>query len=570
MRVSDLISGTISTIQVERIEDEPFSGSIQNTMELLMSYDEHSDEIIISVGKNPFSIEAITQKDKAKLNKIVKRGFPKIVWLVAKHLIKNKPKSLTIQIHEYPNQWSVPDKIEIGVDEKIIEYYKSKFLSQSDTRKTVIEKIKGEFVISGYSKESNTRLQLSGRKDSQYSNTQSFSMIGKNAWAVVVRDKENNYLIKKITKGKRKKIGEHFEIILLQAPIEFVDATIMGKHASKYKLQLDELINKNESWLAIWKEYNELEYKRNLKSAYDIGWFHYKKRKREGFNWIFYIDKDINLKNNNSFKYENIQLEVSNSVPKEIKSFSLTDDASIDNTTQKFNSSNRISGKVSLFDPVLNEIGIQIDENDDEFEPPTQGYLYSSIRGDKVKYDRRNDAAGLIQGHNCPMPQLGMILENREVITARYGTHPSLTPIVKEVFNYNQTDKQAEAVDVAINTPDIALIQGPPGTGKTKVISAIVKRLQEISDKNQAPAGELLVCSEQHDAVENVASGSDVLGLPAVKIGKKRGSHDLTTIDPVENWRLKQIRTIESKLKNAGNIPIDVVKKKVSQLTNAY
>ena len=81
MRVSDLISGTISTIQVERIEDEPFSGSIQNTMELLMSYDEHSDEVIISVGKTPFSIEATTHKDKAKLNKIVKRGFPKIVWL---------------------------------------------------------------------------------------------------------------------------------------------------------------------------------------------------------------------------------------------------------------------------------------------------------------------------------------------------------------------------------------------------------------------------------------------------------------------------------------------------------
>ena len=88
MRVSDLISGTISIIQVERIEDEPFSGSIQNTMELLMSYDEHSDEVIISVGKTPFSIEAITQKDKAKLNKIVKRGFPKIVWLAGKHLIK--------------------------------------------------------------------------------------------------------------------------------------------------------------------------------------------------------------------------------------------------------------------------------------------------------------------------------------------------------------------------------------------------------------------------------------------------------------------------------------------------
>ena len=88
------------------------------------------------------------------------------------------------------------------------------------------------------------------------------------------------------------------------------------------------------------------------------------------------------------------------------------------------------------------------------------------------------------------MPQLGMILENREVITARYGTKPYLTPTVKKVFNYNQTKKQADAINVAINTPDIALIQGPPGTGKTKVISAIVKQLQKYSDENQAPAGQ--------------------------------------------------------------------------------
>ena len=570
MRVSDLKSGSINTIQVERIEDEPFTGSIQNTTELLMAYDEHSDEVILSIGDDLFSIEATTSKEQAKLNKIVKRGFPKILWLAGKQVIKGKVQNLIIQIHEFPNQWTVPDDINIGVDEKIIEYYKSKFLPIKDTKKTVIEKIKGEFIIQSFSKNTNPRLQISVTKDSIYSKTQSFTMIGKKAWAVVVRDEDDHYLIKQITKGKKQKEGGRLEIILLHAPIEFVDATIIGKHAAEYKLQIDELIQKNESWLAIWKEYNELEYKRNIKNAYEIGWFHYENKRREGYNWIFSIDKNIDFKKINALRFDNIKLEASHSIPSDIKNFSIGDSESLESDKQNKFSSKNISGRVSLFDPVMNEIGIQIDEDDDDLEPPVQGYLYLSIKGDKVKYERRNEAAQSIESHSCPMPQLGMILENREVITARYGTHPYLTPVVKKVFNYNQTDKQAKAIDVAINTPDIALIQGPPGTGKTKVISAIVKRLQEISDKNEAPSGQILVCSEQHDAVENVASGSDVLGLPAVKIGKKRGEHDLTSIDPVENWRLKQIRTIKNYLKNTGQIPVDVVKKKVTQLTSAY
>jgi hypothetical protein len=570
MRVSDLISGSISTLQVERIEDEPFTGYLQNTMELSMAYDEHSDEIILSIGDVPFSIEAINSKEKAKLNKIVKRGFPKIVWLVSKNLIKRKAKQITIQIHEFPNQWSLPDNVEIGIDEKIIESYKSNFLKRTDTKNTVIENIKGQFLIQKYSKKTNPRLQISVTIDSIYSKTKSFTMIGKNAWAVVVRNEDNNYLIKQITKGRRQRDNSQMEIILLEAQIEFVDATIMGKHAAEYKLQIDELIQKNESWLAIWKEYNELEYKRNLKNAYEIGWFHYESIRREGYSWIFSIDKNLDLEKNNFLRFNDIQLEASRNVPSDIKNFSISDSGLDDSEKQNNFSSKNVSGRVSLFNPVMSEIGIQIDEDDDDLEPPVQGYLYLSIKGDKVKYERRNEAAQSIESHSCPMPQLGMILENREVITARYGTHPYLTPVVKKVFNHNQTEKQAKAIDVAINTPDITLIQGPPGTGKTKVISAIVKRLQEISDKNQAPAGQILVCSEQHDAVENVASGSDVLGLPAVKIGKKRGEHDLTIIDPVENWRLKQIRTIKNYLKDAGQIPVDVIKKKVTQLTSAY
>ena len=64
MRISDLKSGSISTIQVERIEDEPFIGSLQNTMELSMAYDEYSDEIILSIGDDPFPLKRPHQRKK--------------------------------------------------------------------------------------------------------------------------------------------------------------------------------------------------------------------------------------------------------------------------------------------------------------------------------------------------------------------------------------------------------------------------------------------------------------------------------------------------------------------------
>lgn len=40
--------------------------------------------------------------------------------------------------------------------------------------------------------------------------------------------------------------------------------------------------------------------------------------------------------------------------------------------------------------------------------------------------------------------------------------------------------------------PDIAIIQGPPGTGKTTVLTAVIERLNEESDKENIK-GQILV-----------------------------------------------------------------------------
>ncbi len=57
---------------------------------------------------------------------------------------------------------------------------------------------------------------------------------------------------------------------------------------------------------------------------------------------------------------------------------------------------------------------------------------------------------------------------------------------MKKIFSKNPpTPNQIEAIDIALNTPDIAIVQGPPGTGKTTIVTAIIERLNELSDKSE-------------------------------------------------------------------------------------
>jgi hypothetical protein len=87
------------------------------------------------------------------------------------------------------------------------------------------------------------------------------------------------------------------------------------------------------------------------------------------------------------------------------------------------------------------------------------------------------------------------------------------------------TQNQQEAVEIAINTPDIAIIQGPPGTGKSTVVAAICDRLIEIAEKDKheksSDSKSILVSAFQNDTVEHIASKIYTLGLPTIKIGKE-------------------------------------------------
>lgn len=169
--------------------------------------------------------------------------------------------------------------------------------------------------------------------------------------------------------------------------------------------------------------------------------------------------------------------------------------------------------------------------------------LIPDIRADLLQLRRQRAAYDAIyKGYsaNCFLSQ---IIEKQSTYYAKPRKNKILaeSPFVREKLNRDLTPNQKEAVELALNTPDIVLIQGPPGTGKTTVITTILERLNELQDKSKPVQGEVLVTSFQHDAVQNIIERISINSLPAIKFGTKAGnngdSHDEKQVDQlVWNW----------------------------------
>ncbi|MCD7826418.1 MAG: AAA domain-containing protein [Clostridiaceae bacterium] len=199
------------------------------------------------------------------------------------------------------------------------------------------------------------------------------------------------------------------------------------------------------------------------------------------------------------------------------------------------------------------------------------GYITCSIEGNMRQIIRREAAREMIENGEAAFPALGMLIEGKKpdvlIASGKQGRIEPITSFVKEkIFAHEPRQKQKDAISIALNTPDIAIIQGPPGTGKTTVITAIIERLNEIADKRQDNRGQVLITSFQHDAVRNVIERLSINSLPTIKYGKQ-GETDATAEKTVENW----CRQYAAKLKERNpQIRQTVEQKEFENRYNAY
>lgn len=355
----------------------------------------------------------------------------------------------------------------------------------------------------------------------------------------VDKTKDIFFATKAVFKDNQKSEGS---LRLARGTIIFSDYTKTGRIRALAAGAMSELTKEAGSYLRQWDEYGAIEGEMLLARAKAVGKIEYHGTEQTIKGVKFFVssiptqlaegdeieiasEEPLYLKNPGiSWEEYRISLEAEFALKKDLKSSSAENDTA------------------SIYAPILN-----LSDTSIELELPSipvaQMFLILSINGDKIQIERRMRAREAILKGRCANPLLGLIIEEGGTIPEiqRVTKLKTLTPFVKEkiFFKNPPTDRQVEAIDVALNTPDIALIQGPPGTGKTTVVTAVLERLNEEYDKTKSIRGQILVSGFQHDAVENIVARLSVNALPAVKFGRRSGGSEFTAdavTEKINKW----------------------------------
>lgn len=380
-----------------------------------------------------------------------------------------------------------------------------------------------------------------------------FSIYGERVRIPVERrnvDKSKNiyFATKAVFKDNQKSEGS---LRLARGAVQFSDYTKTGRIRALAAGAMSQLTKETGSYLKQWDEYGAIEGEMLLARAKAVGRIDYHDTEKTTKGVKFFVSSIPDQLT------ESDEIEITSEQPLYLKNPALTWEAyskalEEEFATKKDQKKNDAEMPASVYAPILKISKTSI-ELDLPSIPSGQMFLILSINGDKIQIERRMRARSAILEGRCANPLLGLLIEEGGTLPdiQRVTKLKPLTSFVREkIFKHDPTPKQIEAIDVALNTPDIALVQGPPGTGKTTVVTAILERLNEEYDKTKSIRGQILVSGFQHDAVENIVARLSVNALPAVKFGRRSGDSEFTedaVAEKINKWCSNVAENIRNK-----------------------
>lgn len=497
---------------------------------------------------------------------------PRIAWIMDRRRSADG-EHLRVQFHQFfPKDYVFPS-LKIAVDERAFEQ-----------ARRVNPKMRsvGEFLAwlsdecllpdGGTGLGIRAFISMGGRKAN--SGTNAFALLGRSLRVFVRRDRlsgedtaaSESLIVDKVTRSRGD--IEQGRIYLVSGLICFCDRTAAGELRVRDQAQLEEIATTDESFIRAWERYGQLEESTVYEQARSIGAFAY--------TGIEYLPEGIRFDLDDEDAVDRLpfidagdELEATATKP----NLDIMTQADGGGETDR-NERTQFVGVVAE-PPASGSCSVILDPIDNQ-TPPDSGWLFLSILGDRKRFERRRDAREKIRSGRCPMPRLGLLLEGADVHTGRASNHKALTDrVLNKVFRTRDGRKnpptpiQEEAIRVALNTPDIALIQGPPGTGKTTVIRAIIERLNEIADTSAGLSGDFLVTGFQHDAVENAIAKLDVNDLPAIKFGRRRGGVDgyEEAEARIDRWRQEKAEAIRG---HFAAVPRSAAERRLKEILHAY
>ncbi|EIM98056.1 hypothetical protein WQE_26010, partial [Paraburkholderia hospita] len=355
----------------------------------------------------------------------------------------------------------------------------------------------------------------------------SFVLFGA-GWRAMVRREKGALRLTRVTRLR----GPVEGLAMVEGRILFEDGSVAAHLQSpEQRARLDAALRDNGSYLSLWQQYGELEWEQARDCARQLGSLRYRGPVvGEGERWEWFLKTDHDQLGQFRARWKSLGL--TDAVQVEIGETELDLDAEPGSVTDGAVKMQRrpLRGKLEFRKDGV--VLVPAQDRRTEY-PPATGFIYFSLSGNEAVQNRRTRAKQSIDAGRR-LPQLRYLLEGVVPPAARHRQLPGMSDYAEACFRGEPTKQQKDALYVAINTPDIALIVGPPGTGKTQVIAALQRRLAETlgSDSLQH---QVLISSYQHDAVDNAINRAEVFGLPAVRIGGRQRRNE-GGVDPVGVW----------------------------------
>lgn len=557
MKISDIRRGNISTVTLEAIT--PPQGYILWLVrqEVKIAFSPEMETFLLSGDKHDLQVNVPDMKAKATLNNIINRGQTRICWIASISSKNNGTVILTLQIHEFTATQTWPGRFAISIDEELVEKTRHKEHARL-TVQNIIEALKADFMMPPGIKETSSRALMS-ISPADKSSSKVVRFFGKNSLLDVrLENKDGRVTAKayKMIEARSAQSDENqYPVTLVHGEIVFEDQT-ESSISSFIQSEISLLAQNADSYLRVWQMYGDFEAQALKDESDALGAIAYSSvRQMDEVHWQFHIPdkddfssceeflwdgqhKDLCLKNSSSSEYENER-------------------------------DSRLHFSGELIDVFPHSKWIEIlARSSDMPPPPSKGELVLDVTGDSVRQERRAKARATIQSAECPMPKLGLILEGRPWAISYRKKWQKVPEAVRAKFNGRPTPGQLDALLIAINTPDIALIQGPPGTGKTQFISALLTWLARPEIGGGDIQKSTLITSFQHDAVENVANRSRVFGLPPIRIGSRRQKDVIAR--PLDIWMAEMRHKAQIMLKKYETQPIFKALDKVKSLYASY
>jgi hypothetical protein len=566
VKISDIEYGTDTVVDLVPVVDRSFGRRIPPLAEVQLLPLEGSSEAQLRLGDSSWTVTGGDERHRAVLRSPRLQNVFTLAWVVTTYPKAGPSERVTVETRAFVNRLSWPQLTEFGVDERIVEDVRRKRRSLLSVD-AVLKWLADQLLIPEESR-NNKRIIASASPNLEGSKLNAFRLFGNRIAADILRGADDRLRVHRIVEARRREQDGRRAMFLVEGDFQFVDSTVAGQLKGAARSMLDEIVQSADSYLKLWGDYNSIERDNILERAKEFGWVNYvNSAPLPSGCWRFALSE--NSLTRGIFSHfsgdPELELEAADEIPEELLDAPSVPTQDVYATRQPHRKP--FWGTCTRIDRSRRFLEIKPPDGED-MKPPSEGVIFVSLSGDRYRLQRRERARDSIASAECPMRQLGLLIEGKPVLVRSPGRDKPLSAATRKVFGGEPTDRQIEALNIALNTPDIALIQGPPGTGKTRVIAALESRLAELGENRVGISGQTLLSSFQHDAVENAAAQTVVLGLPAIKVGTRRGEGEPD--DGVERWRHDRVEAVRADLACETEYPLARILKRVQDLEARY